>query len=65
MSEEKVYEIGILKSQKKYFKNSEGEVIPYNEYSVVLNGQKFLLKPYDKDKSFFNYMVSSLLTLID
>lgn len=42
---------------KKEFVNEQGEKLSYYECSVLMNGEKFVLKPRAEDKKMFNYFL--------
>lgn len=65
MEKNKIYNIGILSCQKKSFTGKEGNIINYNEYSVVLDNRKFILKPYESAKQLLDYLTNHTIETIE
>lgn len=43
--------------ESKVFENEKNEKIPYFECSVVIGGERFVLKPKAEDKRLFNHFL--------
>lgn len=46
--------------EDKVFENEKHEKIPYFECSVVVAGERFVLKPKAEDKKMFNYLLKNV-----
>lgn len=53
----------ILFIEQKEFKNDKNENVKYFDLRVKLNNRTFIVRPLDKDKKFFNYLLSEIMIL--
>lgn len=57
MSENKIYDIAVLRCQKANFKNDKGEDIKYMSYFVDIGSERIGVYPNKDKKALFNYLV--------